>query len=167
MATAFNSSGWPIVTLPLPVPIPALMAQSIVSQPVAIINTPTRAAFEVNDLVQGIAHDLVNPWTFVVTTPGVYLITVSAQVGTVLGSVLWLWARRNGADVTTSASNISVPAAGAAMLEMQWLIRLGVGDAWEFWFASNNLGTGLVATPAPAWAPGIPSITCTFNWISS
>lgn len=161
-----NASGWPLVT---PATISCLAAQSNANQLPTIINTPTIALMEVNDLVNpGVYHStVVNPGRFTINTPGVYMITISAQVGNIVGSVAWLWARRNGLDVTTSSSNTGIPAAGTTLLEMQWLYRLGAGDYWEFWFASNNLATGLRATPSPGYAPAIPSVTCTFQWVSA
>ena len=87
----------------------------------------------------------------------------------------WIWLRKNGADVTGTASQFTVPSKhgavdGFLIAAANFYVDLNAGDYVELWAAVNNVAVSMVAAPAqtsPFAMPSIPSIVATLSFVSS
>jgi hypothetical protein len=134
-------------------------------QTATAINTAKAITFNTTDLSRGVY--LGTPTSRVyVDTPGIYNFDTSFQLDKTAGGVglFYLWFRLNGVDVPDSASQIRIQGNNAEIFSsLNYFFDLNAGDYVEIMFSVDTLSIQLLAEPATAPHPGIPSIILTVS----
>jgi hypothetical protein len=132
-------------------------------QTAAVINTAYGMTFNSTDLSQGVY--LGSPTSRVyVDTHNVYNIQFSAQLVNTAGGThnTWIWLRKNGTDVANSATTLRLQGNNAEeVAAWNFLLDMNAGDYFELMWEVSNLAVSLLADPASAVHPAIPSIILT------
>ena len=133
------------------------------TQTATAINTAKAITFNNTDLSRGVT--LGSPTSRVtVDTEGVYNFQTSIQLDSTVATAeeFYLWFRKNGVDVSYSASQARVQGNNAEVfLALNYFFDLKAGDYVELMFSVSNLGVQLLATAGAAPVPAIPSIILT------
>jgi uncharacterized protein YsxB (DUF464 family) len=133
------------------------------TQTATVINTATAITFNTTDLSRGVT--IGSPTSRVyVDTEGIYNFQTSIQLDSTVATdqEFYLWFRKNGADVTNSASQVRIKGNNAEVfLALNYFFDLKAGDYVELMFSVTNLGVQLLASGPVAPHPGIPSIILT------
>jgi hypothetical protein len=132
-------------------------------QTAAVINTAYAMTFNSTDLSQGVY--LGSPTSRVyVDTHNVYNIQFSAQLVNTAGGThnTWIWLRKNGTDVANSATTLRLQGNNAEeVAAWNFLLEMNAGDYFELMWEVSDLAVSLLADPASAVHPAIPSIILT------
>jgi hypothetical protein len=135
------------------------------TQSALVINTATKITFNTTDLSSGVY--IGSPTSRVyVDTDGIYNFQTSIQLDSTVATAqeFYLWFSLNGVDVTNSASQVRVQGNNAEVfVALNLFFSLKAGDYVELVFSVSNLGVQLLAAPAAAPHPGIPSIILTVS----
>lgn len=135
------------------------------TQTATVINTAKAITFNTTSLSKGVY--LGSPTSRVyVDTEGIYNYQISIQLDKTSGGTaeFYIWFRLNGVDVTDSASQIRIQGNDAEIFSaLNYLFDLKAGDYVELMFSVTNLDVELLAVPATAPVPGIPSIILTVS----
>ena len=76
----------------------------------------------------------------------------------------YLWFRKNGVDVTDSASQVRIQGNNAEVfVALNYFFNLKANDYVELMFSVSNLGVQLLASGPVAPHPGIPSVILTVS----
>jgi hypothetical protein len=101
-----------------------------------------------------------------VDTEGIYNFDTSFQLDKTDGGVglFYLWFRLNGVDVPDSASQIRIQGNNAEIFaSLNYFFDLKANDYVEIMYSVDSLSVQLLAEPASAPHPGIPSIILTVS----
>lgn len=132
-------------------------------QTAAVINTAYGMTFNSTDLSQGVY--LGSPTSRVyVDTHNVYNIQFSAQLVNTAGGThnVWVWLRKNGTNVANSATTLRLQGNNAEeVAAWNFLLDMNAGDYFELMWEVSDLAVSLLADPASAVHPAIPSIILT------
>jgi hypothetical protein len=135
------------------------------TQSALVINTATKITFNTTDLSSGVY--LGTPTSRVyVDTDGIYNFQTSIQLDSTVATAqeFYLWFALNGVDVTNSASQLRTQGNNAEVfVALNYFFTLKAGDYVELVFSVSNLGVQLLAAPAAAPHPGIPSVILTVS----
>jgi hypothetical protein len=135
------------------------------TQTATVINTATAITFNTTDLSNGVF--IGTPTSrIIVDTEGLYNFAISFQIDKTSGGVaeFYVWFRLNGVDVANSAGLIRIQGNNAEIFSAYNLfLSLKANDYVEVMFSINDLSVELLAVPATAPVPGIPSIILTVN----
>lgn len=115
----------------------------------------------------GIAVDSLNTSRLTVTAAGVYNFQFSAQLDHTGGgkAVFYFWFRRNGLDIPDSATKMVLPGPNDELVAAwNYLITMAAGDYFELVWSSPDTGATLLAAPAAAPVPAIPSVIMTVTY---
>lgn len=138
---------------------------STATQTATAINTAKEITFNTTDLSRGVT--IGSPASrIVVDTEGIYNFQTSIQLDSTVSTdqEFYLWFRKNGADVTNSASQVRVKGNNAEVfLSLNFFFDLKAGDYVELVFSVTDLGVQLLAAAAAAPVPGIPSVILTVS----
>jgi hypothetical protein len=133
------------------------------TQTATVINTATAITFNTTDLSRGVT--IGSPTSRVyVDTEGIYNFQTSIQLDSTVSTAqeFYLWFRKNGVDVTNSASQVRIQGNNAEVfLALNFFFNLKAGDYVELMFSVSDLGVQLLASGAVAPHPGIPSVILT------
>lgn len=133
------------------------------TQTAAAINTATAITFNTTDLSHGVYIGTSTSRVYV-DTEGIYNFQTSVQLDSTVATAeeFYLWFRKNGADVTNSASQVRIQGNNAEVfVSLNYFFDLKAGDYVELMFSVSNTGVQLLASGAVAPHPGIPSIILT------
>lgn len=133
------------------------------TQTAAAINTATAITFNTTDLSHGVYIGTSTSRVYV-DTEGIYNFQTSVQLDSTVATAeeFYLWFRKNGADVTNSASQVRIQGNNAEVfVSLNYFFDLKAGDYVELMFSVSNTGVQLLASGATAPHPGIPSIILT------
>lgn len=145
------------------------------TQAAAVANTPqivdlTGTSFALNMFYQ--AGDGVH-----VQQDGIYALQFSAQLTNsgVSEYDASIWLRRSGADVTNTASIVTVPKAhgggdGKAIMTATFFLSMNEGDYVELWWAAGSTTVSLAnvaASSLPYTHPASPAVVVTMEFISN
>jgi enamine deaminase RidA (YjgF/YER057c/UK114 family) len=135
------------------------------TQVATVINTATAITFNTTDLSNGVY--LGSPTSRVyVDTEGIYNYQLSIQLDKTTGGTaeFYIWFRLNGVDVADSASQLKLQGNNAEVFSaLNYFFDLKTGDYIELMFSVGSLSVELLAVPAAAPHPGIPSIILTVS----
>jgi hypothetical protein len=135
------------------------------NQTAAAVNTATAITFNNTDLSSGVRVGAPSSRIYV-DTEGIYNFDTSFQLDKTAGGVglFYLWFRLNGVDVPDSASQIRIQGNNAEIFSsLNYFFDLRAGDYVEIMYAVDHLSVKLLAEPASAPHPGIPSIILTVS----
>ena len=134
------------------------------TQAATVINTATAVTFNNTDLSNGVFLSTTS--RVMVDTAGIYNFDTSFQLDKTSGGLaeFYFWFRLNGTDVPNSASQIRIQGNNAEIFSsLNYFFNLAAGDYIELMFSVTSLSVELLAVPATAPVPGIPSIILTVN----
>jgi hypothetical protein len=133
------------------------------TQTAAAINTAYAMTFNTTDLSVGVTRGSPTSRIYV-DRPNVYNIQFSAQVDKTSGGValVWIWLRKNGVDVPDSAGQIRIQGNDSEILAAwNYIIQLNAGDYIEMMWEVDDTSVILLAEPASAVHPSVPSVILT------
>lgn len=133
-------------------------------------NTPTPITFDLVTASNGIDLSGATPSSQIrVSKDGLYQFQFSAQLDKTGGgtSQMEIWLRRNGADLSNSASQVVVAGTnGETLMSVPFFVDLSANDILECVFASPDNTMVIAAFPSqvsPYARPAIPSMIATMN----
>jgi hypothetical protein len=133
------------------------------TQTAAAINTAYAMTFNTTDLSFGVTRGTPTSRIFV-DRPNIYNVQFSAQVDKTSGGValVWVWLRKNGVNVPDSAGQIRIQGNNAEILAAwNYVIQLNAGDYIELMWEVDDTSVILLADPASAVHPSVPSVILT------
>jgi len=133
------------------------------TQTAAVINTAYGITFNTTDLSFGVT--IGSPTSRIyIDRPNVYNVQFSAQVDKTAGGValVWIWLRKNGVNVADSSGQIRIQGNNAELVVgWNYIIELNSGDYIELMWEVDDTSVILLADPASAVHPSVPSIILT------
>ena len=132
-------------------------------QTAAVINTAYGMTFNSTDLSAGVTIGTPTSRVYV-DTRSVYNIQFSAQFVNTAGGThnVWIWLRKNGTNVANSATTLRLQGNNAEeVAAWNFLLDMNAGDYFELMWEVSDLAVALLADPASAVHPAIPSIILT------
>jgi hypothetical protein len=132
-------------------------------QTAAVINTAYAMTFNSTDLSAGVTIGTPTSRVYV-DTHNVYNIQFSAQFVNTAGGThnVWVWLRKNGTNVANSATTLRLQGNNAEeVAAWNFLLDMNAGDYFELMWEVSDLAVSLLADPASAVHPAIPSIILT------
>ena len=139
---------------------------STATQTATVINTAKEVTLNTTDLSSGVFLSGSPQSRINVDTDGIYNLQLSVQLDKTAGGTaeFYIWFRKNGVDVTDSASQIRIQGNNAEIFSaLNYFFSLKAGDYVEIMFSVTDLSVELLAVPATAPHPGIPSIIVTVS----
>jgi hypothetical protein len=139
---------------------------STATQTATTINTAKGITLNTTDLSSGVFLSGSPQSRINVDTDGIYNLQLSIQLDKTSGGTaeFYIWFRKNGVDVTNSASQIRIQGNNAEIFSaLNYFFSLKAGDYVEIMFSVTDLSAELLAVPAAAPHPGIPSIIVTVS----
>lgn len=133
------------------------------TQTAAAINTAYAMTFNTVDLSVGVTRGSPTSRIYV-DRQNVYNVQFSAQVDKTAGGValVWIWLRKNGVNVPDSAGQIRIQGNNAEILAAwNYIIQLNAGDYIELMWEVDDTSVILLADPASAVHPSVPSVILT------
>jgi hypothetical protein len=133
------------------------------TQTAAAINTAYAMTFNTTDLSVGVTVGSPTSRIYV-DRPNVYNVQFSAQLDKTAGGVglVWVWLRKNGVNVADSAGQIRIQGNNAEILAAwNYVIQLNAGDYIELMWEVDDTSVILLADPASAVHPSVPSVILT------
>jgi hypothetical protein len=135
------------------------------TQTATTINTAKAITFNTTDLSQGVF--IGSPTSrIVVDSEGLYNFALSFQIDKTSGGTaeFYIWFRLNGVNVSNSAGFIRIQGNNAEIFSAYNLfLDLKANDYVEIMFSVTDLSVEVLAVPATAPVPAIPSIILTVN----
>ena len=132
-------------------------------QTAAVINTAYGMTFNTTDITYGVTRGSPTSRVYV-DRSNIYNIQFSAQFINTGGGAnrVWIWLRKNGVDVTQSATVIRIQGNNTEnVAAWNFLLQLNAGDYFELMWEVDNTNISLHADPATAVHPAVPSIILT------
>jgi hypothetical protein len=132
------------------------------TQSAAAINTPY--AMTLNSTAESNQIAVTNNSRITFKNRGTYNIQFSAQLDQSSGAShnIFIWFRKNGVDIDNSASVVAVQGSTAELVAAwNFVITVLGGDYIEIMWAVSNTAVQIVAAPATAFCPAIPSVIAT------
>jgi hypothetical protein len=132
------------------------------TQSAAAINTPY--AMTLNSTAESNQIAVTNSSRITFKNRGTYNIQFSAQLDQTSGAShnIFIWFRKNGVDIANSASVVAVQGSTAELVAAwNFVITVLGGDYIEIMWAVSNTAVQIVAAPATAFCPAIPSVIAT------
>lgn len=132
-------------------------------QTAAVINTAYGMTFNSTDITKGVTIGTPTSRVYV-DTRSVYNIQFSAQFVNTAGGAhnVWVWLRKNGTNVANSTTTLRLQGNNAEeVAAWNFLLDMNAGDYFELMWEVSDLAVSLLADPASAVHPAIPSIILT------
>ena len=127
--------------------------------PVAV-NTPYAVTFNLTDITSGVLVE--NNSRIKVLNAGLYSFDFRLQVTSTNSSQknIWIWARKNGTDVPTSATKVTL-VGNSVEITPSWdfVYSMLVNDYFELVYAVDDTAVSINAPGPTAFAPSTPSAT--------
>jgi hypothetical protein len=101
-----------------------------------------------------------------VDRPGAYNFQFSLQLSSTNASAknIYIWARINGTDVANSATRITLKGSNEEYVAAwNFVLKLNTGDYFQLMWATSNINVQILADPATAFCPAIPSVIMTVS----
>jgi len=134
-----------------------------------VAGTARSMSLNVTDITNGVSiSGSTNPFnTYIkVQNPGVYDIQFSAQVDKTDSGTdeIWIWIRKNGTDISDSATSIELQGNGAHYVAAwNFFVNAAANDYFQLMWYSPDANVRLHAESAFGVVPGIPSLIVTAN----
>ena len=133
------------------------------TQTAAAINTAYPVTFNTTDLSLGVTRGSPTSRIYV-DAHGIYNFQFSAQLNKASAAKadMNIWARKNGADITQSATKVSLQGSSSATVAAwNFVYNMGPDDYFELVWSTTDTGCQIVAAAASAPVPAIPSVILT------
>ena len=132
------------------------------TQTAALINTPY--AMQLNTTAESNQIAVTSGSRITFRNRGTYNIQFSAQLDQTSGAShnIYIWFRRNGIDIPNSSSTVAIQGTSAELVAAwNFVITVLGGDYIQIMWAVSNTNVQIVAAPANAFSPAIPSVIAT------
>ena len=132
------------------------------TQTAALINTPY--AMQLNTTAESNQIAVTSGSRITFRNRGTYNIQFSAQLDQTSGAShnIYIWFRRNGIDIPNSSSTVAIQGTSAELVAAwNFVITVLGGDYVQIMWAVSNTAVQIVAAPANAFSPAIPSVIAT------
>ncbi len=132
------------------------------TQTAAAINTPYAMTLNTTAESNQIAVTSGSRITF--KNRGTYNIQFSAQLDQTSGAShnIYIWLRKNGVDIPNSSSVVAIQGTTAELVAAwNFVISVSGGDYVQIMWAASSTSVQIVAAPANAFSPAIPSVIVT------
>ena len=136
---------------------------STVTQTAAAINTAYPMTLNTTDISFGVYTGTPNSRIYI-DTEGFYNFQFSAQLHKTAGGVgaIYIWARINGVDIPDSATKIRIQGNNAeTVAAWNFVLPVNAGDYFELVWSTDDTSCEILALPASAPHPAIPSLILT------
>jgi len=137
------------------------------SQVAPLVNTAYPVTFNTSDtLNSGVRLRSPSASEVEVDTEGLYNFQVSVQLDTTSGGtdLVWLWMRKNGADIAASACQVQIQGNNAELLQaFNLFIDLKAGDYVQVMWATDDTAARLASFASAAFRPAVPSVILTVS----
>ena len=136
---------------------------STVTQTAAAINTAYPMTLNTTDISYGVYIGSPNSRVYI-DTEGFYNFQFSAQLHKTAGGVgaIYIWARVNGVDIPDSATKIRIQGNNAeTVAAWNFVLAVNAGDYFELVWSTDDTSCEILALPASAPHPAIPSLILT------
>ena len=136
------------------------------TQTIVAVNTAQPVTFNTTDISDGVRLRSPSTSEVEVDTEGLYNFQVSIQLDCTGGSnrEVWVWVRKNGADIPNSASYVTIQNNNSELLQaFNLFANMKAGDYVQFMWAVGNTDAQLATFAASAFAPAVPSIILTVS----
>ena len=134
-------------------------------QTAAAINTAYAITFNNTDLSAGVY--LGTPTSRIyVDRNGAYNFQFSLQLSSTNATAksIYIWPRINGVDVPDSATRITMKGSNEEYVAAwNFVLRMNAGDYFQLMWATSNTNVQILADPATAFCPAIPSVIMTVS----
>ena len=129
------------------------------------ISSATAVTFNTDLSGSGISVPVLTPSQITFAVTGAYMLSPSIQFKNTDATDhdATIWFRKNGTNITDSATIISIPKAadgGAAVFSLSVFVVVTAGQYVEIMWLPEDIDVTIDASPAGAIAPGIPSVIC-------
>lgn len=134
-------------------------------QTLAAANTAYGITLNNTDLTAGVYIGTPNSRIYV-DRPGAYNFQFSLQLFSNNASTknVYIWARVNGADVANSSTKVTLKGSNEAYVAAwNFVLKMNTGDYFELMWAADNTNVQILADPATAFCPAIPSVLMTVS----
>lgn len=132
------------------------------TQTAAAINTPY--AMKLNSTAESNQIAITNTSHITFKNRGTYNIQFSAQLDQTSGAShhIYIWFRKNGVDIPNSSSTVAIQGTSAELVAAwNFVISVLGGDYIQIMWAANSTSVHIIAAPANAFSPAIPSVIVT------
>lgn len=132
-------------------------------------NTAYAIPLNKTEFSSGISRDSLDNTKIVVQQSGLYNFQFFTQFVSTNAAAkdIYIWARKNGIDVSDSASRVSVIGNGVYFIaSWNFAISLNANDYFQLMWATTDTSVSIVAPAATAFAPAIPSTLLTVTLIA-
>jgi hypothetical protein len=137
------------------------------NQSPAVINTAYAMTFDSAPISVGVS--IGSPTSrVVVQKSGLYTFSYSIQISSTNASIknVWLWFRKNGADVANSSVKVSLESASAILVVTRSVFfSLLASEYIEIMFAADNVNVSISNIGSTAFAPASPACILTIDQI--
>jgi hypothetical protein len=136
------------------------------TQTAALTSTAYPITFNTTDISDGVRLRSPSTSEVEVDTEGLYNFQVSIQLDCTGGSnrEVWVWVRKNGADIPNSASYVTIQNNNSELLQaFNLFANMKAGDYVQFMWAVGNTDAQLATFAASAFAPAVPSVILTVS----
>lgn len=133
------------------------------TQTAALINTAYGMTFNTVGMQRGVTIGTPTSRIYVDRT-GLFNIQFSAQLDKTTGGTafVYIWLRHNGADVANSATQIRIQGNNAETVAAWNFVEfMAAGDYFELMWSTDDTACQILASPAAAPVPAIPSVILT------
>jgi len=134
-------------------------------QTAAAPNTAYAITFNNTDLSAGVYRGTPTSRIYV-DRPGAYNFQFSLQLESLSGTskTVFIWPRVNGVDISNSATKIHMQGVNNSYVAAwNFVLRMNTGDYFELMWATTDVNAQILADPATAFCPAIPSVTMTVS----
>ena len=128
-------------------------------------NTAYDITFNTTDLSAGVYRGTPTSRIYV-DRPGTYNFQFSAQLSSTNASTknVYIWARVNGVNVPNSATKLTMKGSGEHYVAAwNFVLRLNTNDYFQLMWATDDINVQILADPATAFCPAIPSVILTVS----
>ena len=132
------------------------------TQTAAAVNTPY--AMRLNTTAESNQIAVVSGSRITFKNRGTYNVQFSAQLDQTSGAShsIYIWFRKNGVDIPNSASTVAIQGTSAELVAAwNFVVTVLGGDYVQIMWAVSNTAVQIVAAPANAFSPAIPSVIAT------
>jgi hypothetical protein len=134
-------------------------------QTAAATNTAYAITFDNTDLSAGVYRGTPTSRIYV-DRPGAYNFQFSLQLSSTSGStkLVYIWPRINGVDVPDSSTRVTLKGSNEEYVAAwNFVLRMNTGDYFQLMWATSDTGVQILADPATAFCPAIPSVILTVS----
>lgn len=138
------------------------------TQAPAVINTAYAVTFNTTAYARGTRRGTTTSQIFC-NNAGIYNFAFSIQFDKTSGgdSLVYVWGRKNGTNLVDSGSQIRIKGNNAEVFSAaNFFVDMSNGDYFQLMYSADDIDIRLLAEPAAAPHPGIPSVILTVNQVN-